>query len=117
GFDPNTNQFLSDFGNPYALAMDVDNGLLIAERGGQKIQRITPNPNKGFVDPFSYRLNTVTDILTNRQLPLQNVAPFSPVGITRVPGLLLAADDYSRIVWGTSRPPILGTCPSGASCA
>jgi len=38
------------------------------------------------------------------------------VGVARTPGHVLVADDYSEIVWSTTRPPNLGTCPQGATC-
>ncbi len=113
--DPNTG-FVNHFGNPYALALDFDNGLLIAEKGAQKIQRVSPDTNLGYVGGFFSGQQIVTDILTNRQLPLPNVTPLLPVGVARTPGHILVADNYSEIVWSTTRPPNLGTCPQGATC-
>src|SRR5262249_40809847 len=115
-YDPVANLFVSNYGAPSALAVDVDNGLLIAEKGTQKMQKLAPAsefPQNGNILSFSNSHQQVTDILNNRQLPLPNVTLFSPVGVARIPGLLLAADDYSRIIWSTTRPLIIGPCPSG----
>lgn len=116
GRDPITGAQLGNFGNPFALALDSDSGLLIAEKSTQKIQRIAPDPNHGYVTAFFPVSQVVTDVLNNRQLPLTNVTPLLPVGLTRIPGLLLASDDYSRIVWSTTRSPLVGPCPSGTTC-
>src|SRR5205085_9979806 len=40
---------------------------------------------------------------------------FTPVGIARIPGLILAADSDSRTVWSTTRPPDY-QCPADVSC-
>lgn len=114
GIDPNTFQNIYTFGQPDALAVDSD-GLLVAEKGAQKIQHLAAvtgfNGARTGFDGWP-----TTDILNNRQLPLQNVTPFIPVGVTRTPGHIIAADDYNRIVWGTTRPIDLGPCPQGETC-
>ena len=116
GIDPQSFQHIVNFGNADALSVDTDNGLLIAEKGANKIQHIAPDPDHGYVTAFNSGQQYVTDILDYRQLPLPNVTPFSPVGVTRIPGRVIAADDYTGIVWSTTRPPNLGSCPQGNTC-
>jgi uncharacterized repeat protein (TIGR01451 family) len=114
GLDPNTFAKIHDFGNPDALAVDSD-GLLVAEKGAQKIQHLTAAQGfNGVRTGFSGWIDT--DILNNRQLPLPNVTPFTPVGVARTPGHVVAADDYNRIVWSATRPTDFGPCPQGATC-
>lgn len=114
GTDPNTFKNIYTFGQPDALAVDSD-GLLVAEKGAQKIQHLTAVTGFNGV-PTGFTGWPTTDILNNRQLPLQNVSPFIPVGVTRTPGHIIAADDYNRIVWSTTRPIDLGPCPQGQTC-
>ena len=116
GVDPQSFQRIGNFGNADALAVDADNGLLIAEKGANKVQHIAPDPNHGYVTAFYPGQQYVTDVLDYRQLPLPNVTPFSPVGVTRIPGQVVAADDYTGIVWSATRPPNFGSCPQGATC-
>lgn len=114
GFDPITFANIFSFGQPDALAVDTD-GLLVAEKGAQKIQHLTAvtgfNGARTGFDGWP-----TTDILNNRQLPLPNVSPFIPVGVTKIPGHIIAADDFNRIVWSATRPINLGPCPQGAVC-
>lgn len=114
GMDANTFQNIYTFGNPYALAVDPD-GLLVAEKGAGKIQHLTAVEQwQGIRTGFSAW--PVTDILNGAQRPLGEVVPFQPVGIARIPGLVIASDDATRIVWSATRPLDLGPCPQGASC-
>ena len=116
GIDPQSDQQIVNFGNVDALAVDVGNGLLIAEKGANKIQQIAADPHQGYVTAFYPHAQYVTDVLDYRQLPLPDVTLFSPVGVTRIPGQIVAADDYTRIVWSATRPPNFGVCPQGSTC-
>src|SRR5579859_3162146 len=114
GIDRNTFQNVYSFGNADALAV-VSDGLLVAERGALRIQHLTAAQGFGGVRT-GFSPWPVTDVLSNKQLPLQNVTPFAPVGLTVTPGHIIAADDYNRIVWSATWPINFGPCPQGASC-
>ena len=84
---------------PVATAIDTDNGLLIAEKGGQTVRRVSPDPEQGYLYPFNSRVLIVSDVMPGSSIG----ASFAPVGVAVVPGHVLVSDAGSARVLSTTR--------------
>jgi uncharacterized repeat protein (TIGR01451 family) len=93
---------------PDAVVAEPDNGLLIAEKAGQMVRRVNPDPYYGFMFPFNLDSQIVSDVMNTSSVG----ANFAPVGVARIPGLVLASDAGSGQVVSSVRPG--SACPAGS---
>lgn len=101
---------VTQLNDPVAVAVDGDNGLLLAQKVGHTVSRVNPDPSKGYVYPFNWQAEILTDVMTASSMGTS----FSPVGVTGIPGRVLASDAGSGRVMSAVRPGNACGAGSGA---
>ncbi len=96
---------------PVALTVDIDNGLIVADRDGKRVVKAPP-ANDGWLDPFRETDLNVSYLMTEST----NGPTFAPVGTALVPGHVLVSDAGTRAVLGVTRSPNY-TCASCGTCS
>jgi len=96
---------------PVALTVDIDNGLIVADRDGKQVVKAPP-ANDGWLDPFRETDLNVSYLMTKST----NGTAFAPVGAALVPGHVLVSDAGTRAILGVTRSPNY-SCASCGTCS
>ncbi len=110
GSDPSSGQGpeFTQLNGPNAVVVDRDGGLIFSEKGAQSVRRASPNPNYGYVYPFSNEGEIVSDVMTTASAGTN----FLPVGVALIPGRALASDAGTGRILAAVRPG--GACSAGS---